>query len=215
VAEPGQVSAWRTKARGVGSWGPSGVASDGARVFLATGNTFDATSWAGGEAVLSFPSGLAPGSAPADWFVPADWAALDAADLDLGGSGPVLLDLEGATPMALAVALGKDGKLYLLDRNHLGGKGGALSVKEVSKGPIINATAAYTTSSGSYVVFRGTGVGCPTGGGRSHRRAAPPRLFAPRRGGLVREGAGARFPPRHHHRGEIGGDGLGGRGRGR
>ena len=165
VAGPGQVSAWHTKARGGGSWGPSGVASDGSRVFLATGNTFAATSWAGGEAVLAFPWGEPPGSAPADWFAPADWSALDAADLDLGGSGPVLVDLEGATPAALAVALGKDGKLYLLDRNHLGGKGGALWVKEVSKGAIINATAAYTTSSGSYVVFRGRGVGCPTGGG--------------------------------------------------
>jgi len=165
VAAPAQVSAWHTLARGGGSWGPSGVASDGARVFLATGNTFGATTWAGGEAVLAFVAGEAPGSAPADWFAPSDWLALDAADLDLGGSGPVLVDLPGSTPSALAVALGKDGNLYLLDRSHLGGLGGALQVDRVSSGPIINAAAAYTTGAGSYVVFRGTFVGCPSGAG--------------------------------------------------
>jgi outer membrane protein assembly factor BamB len=165
VAQPSQVSAWHTGARGGGSWGPSGVASDGARIFLATGNTFDATTWSGGEAVLAFAAGEPPGSAPVDWFAPSNWQDLDAGDVDLGGSGPVLVDLPGATPSALAVALGKDGNLYLLDRNRLGGLGGALLTKNVSSSSIINAAAAYTTARGTYVVFRGSGVGCPSGGG--------------------------------------------------
>lgn len=165
AATPAGISAWHTGARGGGSWGPSGVASDGARVYLATGNTFAAATWAGGEAVLAFPAGQAPGGLPADWFAPADWKALDAGDVDLGGSGPVLVDLPGGTPSALAVALGKDGKLYLLDRSHLGGLGGALAVQEVSSAEIINAAAAYTTAAGTYVVFRGEGVGCPAGAG--------------------------------------------------
>lgn len=165
VANPSQVSAWRTGARGGGSWGPSGVASDGARVFLATGNTFGATRWSGGEAVLAFTVGEAPGNAPVDWFAPSNWRDLDAGDVDVGGSGPVLIDLPGATPSALAVALGKDGNAYLLDRNRLGGEGGALQVKTVASGSIINAAAVYTTGKGTYLVFRGPGLGCPAGGG--------------------------------------------------
>lgn len=163
AADPTQVSAWRTGARGGGSWGPSGVASDGRRVYLATGNTFGAAAWSGGEAVLAFPAGESVGAAPADWFAPADWRQLDDGDVDIGGSGPVLVELPGATPSALAVALGKDGKIYLLDRDHLGGEGGARAVKTVSSGPIINAAAAYATAAGTYVVFRGAGQGCPAG----------------------------------------------------
>jgi hypothetical protein len=165
TADPRQVSAWRTGARGGGSWGPSGVASDGARVFLATGNTFGATTWAWGEAVVAFTAGAAVGPTPLDAFAPPNWKELDAGDVDIGGSGPVLVDLPGATPAALAVALGKDGKLYLLERGRLGGVGGALSVKTVSSEEIINAAAAYTTAAGTYVVFRGAGQGCPAGAG--------------------------------------------------
>jgi len=165
LAHPSQLAAWHAGARGGGTWGPSGVASDGTQVYVATGNTFGATAWAGGEAVLAFPADQAPGASPADWFAPANWRDLDGGDVDIGGTGPVLLDLPGATPSALAVALGKDGNLYLLDRTHLGGEGGALRVAAVSSEEIINAAAVYTTAAGTYVVFRGTGVGCPAGAG--------------------------------------------------
>ena len=39
----------------------------------------------------------------------------------LGGCGAVLIDVPGATPSQLALALGKDGNAYLLNRNNLGG----------------------------------------------------------------------------------------------
>jgi hypothetical protein len=63
--------------------------------------------------------------------------------------------------------MGKDGKIYLLDRARLGGLGGALAVEKLVRGPIIDAAAAYTTALGTYVVFRalGGGVGCPGGAG--------------------------------------------------
>jgi len=163
AADPAQRAAWRTGARGGGSWGPSGVSSAGGRVFLATGNTFGASTWAGGEAVLSFTAGDLPGAAPLDWFAPSDWRDLDAGDVDIGGSGPILVDLPGATPSALAVALGKDGKIYLLDRAHLGNEGRQLAVKTVSSGEIITAAAAYRAGGSTYVVFRGQGAGCPQG----------------------------------------------------
>src|SRR5260370_28055968 len=91
-------------------------------------------------------------------------------DADLGGSGPVLIDVPGATPSQLVVALGKNGVAYLLDRTNLGGigtgdgtTGEGVQSARVSTGEIINAAAAYTAASGTYVVFNtsGTGIGCP------------------------------------------------------
>jgi outer membrane protein assembly factor BamB len=161
VSNPGRPSAWATAAAGGGTWAPSGVASDGASLFITTGNTFGADTWSGGEAVLRF----SPGPVLADWFAPSNWKELDAGDVDIGGTGPVLVDVPGAMPSALAVALGKDGKMYLVDRTHLGNIGGQVAVATVASDEIINAAAAYATSRGSYVVFKGTGASCPRGQG--------------------------------------------------
>lgn len=165
TARPDHASAWATGARGGGMWSPSGVASDGRRVFVATGNTFGAKRWSGGEAVLAFEARARVAGGPADRFFPRDWRALDDRDVDIGSAGPILLDLPGSTPSALAAQLGKDGKLYLLDRARLGGAGGAVASTRVAAGAIITAPAAYATARGTYVVFRGSGAGCP--GGRS------------------------------------------------
>jgi hypothetical protein len=80
--------------------------------------------------------------------------SLDISDTDLGGSGALLVDVPGATPSALAVALGKDGNAYLLDRGNLGGVSAPLDSASASSGPIIQAAATYQTSRGTYVVFR-------------------------------------------------------------
>ena len=161
VANPSGASAWATGARGGGIWAPSGIAVDAGQLFAATGNTFGAKTWSGGEAILRFPAGVPLSAEPADWFAPRNWKQLDDRDVDLGGTGPVLVEVTGATPSRLLVALGKDGKIYLLDRAHLGGVGGQVAVAQVASGPIINAAAAYTTAQGTYVVFRGEGIGCP------------------------------------------------------
>jgi hypothetical protein len=124
----------------------------------------------GGEAVVRLGAGATFSGAAADYFAPSNWPHLDAADLDVGGSGPVVLDVPGATPSQLVIALGKNGVAYLLDRNNLGGigtgdgtLGEGVQSAPVSTGPIINAAAAYRTASGSYVVFNtiGSGNGCP------------------------------------------------------
>jgi hypothetical protein len=163
VANPAVARAWATGARGGGMWGPSGVSSDGASVYVATGNTFEATTWAGGEAILRFPSGAPLPNAPADYFAPANWKDLDEGDVDIGGTGPLVIDLPGTPPAPLVVGLGKDGKIYVVDRARMGGIGGALATTQVSSSSIINAAAAYTTAQGTYVVFRGAGTGCPPG----------------------------------------------------
>lgn len=55
-----------------------------------------------------------------DYFTPFNQKVLDAKDWDLGSQGPVLLPAQaGARPHLLVIA-GKEGKLYLLDRDKLG-----------------------------------------------------------------------------------------------
>ncbi len=163
VANPSAVMAWATGARAGGIWAPSGVASDGSALFVATGNTFGASAWSGGEALLRFSAGPTFSGDPADYFTPSNWQELDAGDVDLGGTGPVLVDVAGATPSQLLVGLGKDRKVYLVDRARLGGVGAQVAVATVSSTEIINAAAAYTTARGTYVVFHGTGADCPAG----------------------------------------------------
>ena len=154
-----------------GSWGPSGVASDGTRLYLSTGNTSGTTTWGGGEAVLSFAPGPVFSGKTTDYFAPSNWQSLDTTDLDVGGSGVLLFDVASATPSKLAAAFGKNGVAYLLDRGDLGGIGtgdGAIGEGgwsgQVADG-IANVPATYRTAMGTYVVvnsFSG-GVGCPAG----------------------------------------------------
>lgn len=170
VNNPAQATGWATGAVAGGIWAPGGVATDGRAIFAATGNTGGANVWSGGEAIVRLGRGATFSGNPDDYFAPSNWLYLDEYDLDLGGSGPVLIDVPGATPSHLAVALGKNGVAYLLDREHLGGlgtgdgiSGEGLQSAQVSVGSIINAAAAFTAASGSYVVFHSTdiGTGCP------------------------------------------------------
>jgi PQQ enzyme-like repeat protein len=163
VTKPGAPRAWATGALGGGSWAPSGVASENGSVYIATGNTFRAMRWSGGEALMRFNAGpIFSGNTP-DYFTPNNWRTLDLFDLDLGGTGPVILDVPGAIPSKLLVVLGKDGKIYLVDRSNLGGVGKQVASEKVAKNSIINAAAAYTTTRGTYVVFKGNGINCPPG----------------------------------------------------
>jgi hypothetical protein len=170
VSNPATITAWATGAQEGGIWAPGGLSTDGSVIFAATGNTSGVDSWAGGEAIIRLGPGATFTGDPADYFSPSNWQQLDSMDADLGGSGPVLIDVPGATPSQLVVALGKNGVAYLLDRTNLGGigtgdgtNGEGIQSALVSTGEIINAAAAYTAASGTYVVFNtsGTGVGCP------------------------------------------------------
>jgi outer membrane protein assembly factor BamB len=155
LSNPSSVMAWATTARGGGAWSVGGVASDGITPFIATGNTFGASGWGGGEAIIRFQPGPSFSTLTNDYWTPANWASLDSADADIGGSGPVLVDVPGATPSALVVALGKDGNAYLLNRTNLGGITAPLAQAHVSSSSIIQAAATYRTAQGAYVVFCG------------------------------------------------------------
>jgi hypothetical protein len=57
-----------------------------------------------------------------DFFSPGDGPALDAADTDFGSGGPVGLPFGSRAFPRLLVQAGKDGRVFLLDRDHLGGR---------------------------------------------------------------------------------------------
>ena len=112
---------WSTVIGRAGVWGPGGVASDGTNTFVVTGNGNSTTTWSGSEAVIRLQPGPVFSGSTTDYWAPTNWQQLDQGDTDLGGSGAILVDVPGATPSALVVALGKDGNAYLLNRSNLGG----------------------------------------------------------------------------------------------
>ncbi|MGH6715401.1 MAG: hypothetical protein ACREDC_04320, partial [Bradyrhizobium sp.] len=149
-------------ARGGGIWAPGGLSAVGHDIFFATGNTFGAGTWSDGEAVIRVGSDLRRSNNSRDYFAPSDWKKLDAYDADLGGSNPLPVDLPGG--QALLLALGKDRKAYLLDRNNLGGIGGQLATETVSNVRIATSPAAYQVGNDVFVAFQAPGAHCPRSG---------------------------------------------------
>jgi len=162
---PHAVRSWSTEARGGGAWAPGGVSSDGTALYVATGNTMGARRWSDGEAVIRLGLDLSFSAQSRDFFTPADWLNLDERDADLGGTNPLLVDLEGEIPMQLVLALGKDGNAYLLDRRNLGGIGGHIVSRRVSADAIRTSPAYVSVGSEALVAFRARGIDCPRGTG--------------------------------------------------
>jgi PQQ enzyme repeat len=155
INDPSSVTAWATTAVGGGIWGHGGVASDGTNMFVVTGNTFNTGgTWRGGEAIIRLQAGPIFSGNPTDYWAPTNWLALDNGDIDLGGCGAVLIDVPGATPSQLVLALGKDGNAYLLNRNNLGGIVAPVASANVDGVIRGQAAATYRTSQGTYFVFR-------------------------------------------------------------
>jgi PQQ enzyme-like repeat protein len=165
LREPGKIVSWATRARGGGIWAVGGIAATGRELFFATGNTFGARSFGDGEAVIRLAPDLRRSDDKRDFFAPSNWHDLDERDADLGGTGPVPLDVPraGAT-QALVLALGKDRKAYLLDRANLGGIGGQLAEATVAQSVIITAPAVYPADDGLFVAFQASGARCPNRG---------------------------------------------------
>jgi hypothetical protein len=165
ASDPTRVHAWATPAGKGGIWGMSGIASDGANIYVTTGNTGGTDGlWGGGESILSFPAIATLAAAPSSW-TPMNWYTLDTGDVDLGGVGPVVFDIDGSTPSHVVAALGKDGNAYLEDAANLTGMGDPMATIQAAPGPIIGAMAVYTTATATYVAFRGTGAACTSGAG--------------------------------------------------
>jgi hypothetical protein len=142
---------------GGGIWGHGGIASGGTNAFVVTGNTSGTGGiWGGGEAVIRLHAGPVFTGSSKDYWAPTNWLDLDNGDTDLGGCGPVLITVNHATPSQLVLALGKDGKAYLLNRNNLGGISAPVASAQVATSIRGQAAATYRTSQGTYFVFRAT-----------------------------------------------------------
>ena len=158
IDNPSTVAIWQTEATGGGIWGHSGVASDGTNMFVITGNTMFPSTWQGGEAIIRLQAGPTFTGNPTDFWAPTFWHDLDATDTDLGGCSAILIDVPGATPSQLVLALGKDGNAYLVDRNNLGGVTAPVAELDNVDGVIRGqSSATYTTAQGTYFVFRASG----------------------------------------------------------
>lgn len=84
-----------------------------------SGNIYATTGNGGWDGTANFSESLlkldtSNGLKLADWFTPDHWGSLNDQDYDLGSCGPEL------TASGRVIAGGKEGVLYLLDRNHLG-----------------------------------------------------------------------------------------------
>ncbi len=103
-----------------GIWGPGGAAVDeNGRVYATTGNSpigsLDAPgTW--GQSLLAW----SPALDLVATYTPFNYCAMDRYDTDLGGSSPVLLPPLDGTPRLMAFG-GKQGNVYLLDRDRLPG----------------------------------------------------------------------------------------------
>jgi hypothetical protein len=136
-----------------GIWmGGGAIAADSANnLYLLTGNgAFDATTTTPpntdyGDSLLQ----LAPSLVISQYFTPTDQLADQQSDHDFGAGGAaVLADLPVGSPVThLLLGGGKDGGLYVLNRDNLGGLGDAAAVQRLPLGHGIFSTGAFWNNS--------------------------------------------------------------------
>jgi hypothetical protein len=103
--------------------GAAPAADSAGNVYLVAGNgTFDADRSGKdlGEAFIKLSTN--GGLTVSDWFAPFNAAGLNSADLDIGSSGAVLLPDEAGSAQHphLLVSAGKEGRIYVIDRDQMG-----------------------------------------------------------------------------------------------
>ncbi|SDT01871.1 iron transport multicopper oxidase [Streptomyces sp. TLI_053] len=137
-----KLTLWSTESgsasQNAGVWmSGGGLVSDGSgRIFIATGNGAGEGSSPlkgpgdkpGGhfaESVVRLGVNSDGSLAPRDFFSPTNNREMDHGDVDLGSGGPVALPsgFGNAAHPHLMVQVGKDGRIFLLDRDKLGGMG--------------------------------------------------------------------------------------------
>jgi len=133
-----QTAMWTTEGGSAsgeaGIWeGGGGLVSDGAgRIFVATGNGISPPAGPGSappanlaESVIHLQVNSDGSLSAADFFSPSNNIALDQNDTDLGSGGPMAIpDGYGTSAHPhLMIEVGKDGRVFLLDRDNLGGMG--------------------------------------------------------------------------------------------
>ena len=101
-----------------------GVAADASgNLYFATGNGgFNPATGNYGDSIVKLSGPSAGAFSVADFFTPFNQSSLSGGDTDLGSGGLLLLpDLPaGSAHQQLLVQMGKEGKIYLVDRNSMG-----------------------------------------------------------------------------------------------
>lgn len=142
-----------------------GLMSDGSgRIFVTSGNGISPPTGVGtkppgtlAESVIRLGVNGTTGALTArDFYSPANAPTLDAADRDWGSGGPVGLPFGVSNGKVsyphLVTQVGKDGRIFLLNRDSLGGR---------NKGPALFISAAYGGEWGHPAVFAGTSALTP------------------------------------------------------
>jgi polyvinyl alcohol dehydrogenase (cytochrome) len=161
----GATIAYRVPVRREGAvWAPSGPVIDASgNLYVSTGNGSSTTSFDGSDSVVE----LSPDLKLVSRFAPSNWAADNAADLDLGTTSPALV------PGGWVFQVGKRGIGYVLRQGSLGGIGGQVASASVCRsfgGLAQNGNTIYVAcqsgvrqvtigSNGSIAVGWSSGVG--------------------------------------------------------
>ena len=195
---PALKSLWSAEV-GVGSSGAGiwqsggGLVSDGndsagnPRVFVSTGNGVSPPASPGssapgtlGDAVVRIGLNSAGNLVTNDYFSPSNAPTMNNEDLDLGAGGPLALPNSFGTSSVphLLVQMGKDGRIFLLNRDNLGGRnqgpGGTDAVVQTlgPLGGVWGHPAAYG-GEGGWVYYTevapSDNTGAPTNGGGPFR----------------------------------------------
>ncbi len=136
-----------------GIWmsGGAPAADSSGNLYLITGNgNFDATNSSApnndyGDSFLELTSGLSV----SQYFTPSDQAIDNSQDNDFGSGGAVVLvdlPVNGSNPTHLVLGGGKDGFLYVLNRDNLGGSGDSNAWQKIGLPNSIFATGAFWNS---------------------------------------------------------------------
>jgi hypothetical protein len=132
---------------GIWMGGGAPAADSGGNLYLLTGNAvFDATNSSApnndyGDSLLQ----LSPSLAVTQYFTPSDQSNDNTADQDFGAGGAAILaDLPNTSPVThLIMGGGKDGTLYVLNRDALGGSGDSHAWQPINFGHGIFSTGAF------------------------------------------------------------------------
>lgn len=119
---PNQVGTLSYSRGGIWMGGGAPAVDSAGNLFFITGNgTFDANTGGSnyGDSVVRLST--ASGLSVADYFTPLDQASLDANDTDFGsGAATILVDQPAGPVTHLVIGGGKQGNLFLLDRDNMG-----------------------------------------------------------------------------------------------
>ena len=129
------------------SGGAPAVDSRGFLYFIVANGTFDANAAGGanyGDSLMKMNT--AGGLSVADYFTPSDEAFLDAGDADFGsGAATILIDPSGGPNRHLVIGGGKEGNLFLVNRDDMGKFNSASNnvIQTINAGGAIFATPVF------------------------------------------------------------------------